>query len=111
VPSPLLADGHLYFAGNADGVAYSLEAAGGKLVYAERLPRADTIYASPILGDGKIYYVARNGRTFVVAAAPSFKLLATNDLSDGSLFHAAPVAADGRLLIRSNRFLTCIGGK
>jgi hypothetical protein len=111
VPSPLLKDGHLYFAGNADGVAYCLEAAGGKLVYAERLPRADTIYASPILGDGKIYYVARNGRTFVVAAAPSFKLLATNDLSDGSLFHAAPAAADGRLLIRSNRFLYCIGGK
>ncbi len=111
VPSPLLKDGHLYFAGNADGTAYCLEAAGGKLVYGERLPRADTIYASPILGDGKIYYVARNGRTFVVAASPSFKLLATNDLNDGSLFHAAPVAADGRLFLRSNKFLYCIGGK
>lgn len=111
VPSPLLKAGHLYFAGNADGIAYCLEAAGGKLVYGERLPRADTIYASPILGDGKIYYVARNGRTFVVAASPSFKLLATNDLNDGSLFHAAPVAADGRLFLRSNKFLYCIAGK
>lgn len=109
VPSPLLKDGHLYFAGNADGIAYCLEASSGKLVYNERLPRADTIYASPILGDGKIYYLARNGRTFVVAAAPQFKLLATNDLNDGSLFHAAPVTADGRLFIRSNKFLYCVG--
>ena len=110
VPSPLFHQGHVYFAGNADGTAYCLEASTGKLVYAERLPRADTIYASPVLGDGKIYYVARNGRTFVVAAAPAFKLLATNDLADGSLFHAAPVVADGRLLLRSNKFLYALDG-
>lgn len=110
VPSPLLHQGHVYFAGNADGTAYCLEAATGKLVYAERLPRADTIYASPVLGDGKIYYVARNGRTFVLAAAPAFKLLATNDLDDRSLFHAAPAIADGRLLLRSNKALYCLDG-
>lgn len=46
----------------------------------------------------------------MVAAAPAFKLLATNDLDDRSLFHAAPVVADGRLLLRSNRFLTCLDG-
>lgn len=108
VPSPLLHQGHLYFAGNADGTAYAVEAASGKIVYQERLPRADTLYASPVLGDGKIYYVARNGRTFVVAASPTFKLLATNDLDDRSLFHAAPVVADGRLLLRSNSFLYCL---
>lgn len=108
VPSPLLHGGHLYFAGNADGIAYCLEAATGKLVYAERLPRTDTIYASPVLGDGKIYYVARNGKVFVVAAKPAFQLLATNELNDGSLFHAAPVVADGRLLVRSNKFLYCV---
>ncbi len=107
VPSPLLHGGHLYFAGNADGIAYCLEAATGKVVYQERLPRADTIYASPLLADGKIYYVARNGKTFVVAATPSFKLLAANELDDRSLFHAAPAVADGRLLIRSNKFLYC----
>jgi outer membrane protein assembly factor BamB len=111
VPSPIFHAGHLYFAGNADGIAYCLEASSGKTVYAERLPRADTIYASPILADGKIYYTARNGRTFVVAAAPKFELLGTNDLNDGSLFHAAPVAADKRLFIRSNKALFCLAGK
>jgi outer membrane protein assembly factor BamB len=108
VPSPLLHQGHLYFAGNADGIAYCLEAASGKVVYAERLPRPDTIYASPILADGKIYYLGRNGKVFVVAAAPKFELLATNELNDGSLFHAAPVVCDGRLLIRSNKALYCL---
>lgn len=108
VPSPLLHEGHLYFAGNADGIAYCLEAATGKTVYQERLPRPDTIYASPLLGDGKIYYVARNGKTFVVAASPQFKLLAANEPPDRSLYHAAPVAVDGRLLLRSNAALYCI---
>jgi outer membrane protein assembly factor BamB len=108
VPSPILHEGHLYFAGDHDGTVYCLEAATGKVVYAERLPRADIIYASPLFVDGKIYYVARNGKTFVVAAAPAFKLLSANELDDRSLFHAAPVTADGRLLLRSNRFLYCL---
>lgn len=111
VPSPLLHDGHLYFASNSEGIAYAVATATGKVVYQERLPQAGTIYASPVLGDGKIYYVARNGRTFVVAASPTFKLLSTNDLDDRSLFHAAPVVADGRLLIRSNKFLYCLDEK
>ncbi|MEX2175704.1 MAG: PQQ-binding-like beta-propeller repeat protein [Pirellulaceae bacterium] len=108
VPSPLVHEGHMYWASDKSGLVYCVEAATGKTVYEQRLPRADQFYASPILGDGKIYYVARNGRTFVVAAAPEFELLATNELPDRSIFNACPVAADGRLLLRSDKFLYCI---
>ena len=80
VPSPLVHEGHMYWASDNQGIVYCADAATGKTVYQERLPRADQFYASPILADGKIYYLSRSGKTFVVAASPKFKLLATNDL-------------------------------
>ncbi len=47
----------------------------------------------------------------MLAAKPEFKLLAHNELSaDTSDFSASPAASAGRLLLRSNRFLYCIGG-
>ena len=111
VPSPLIYQGHMYWANDNQGIVYCADAKTGKIVYQERLPRADQFYASPLLGDGKIYYVTRSGRTFVVAASPSFKLLATNDLRSGDergMFNAAPLAADGRLLMRSDKYLYCL---
>jgi outer membrane protein assembly factor BamB len=111
VPSPLVHKGHLYWASDSQGMMFCAEAATGKMVYQERLPRADTLYSSPMLADGKIYVVDRSGKTFVVAASPKFQLLATSDLrsdDDRSIFHACPIAADGRLLIRSNMYLYCL---
>ncbi|MBM3981828.1 MAG: serine/threonine protein kinase [Planctomycetes bacterium] len=108
VSSPVFHDKHVYFANDSQGIAYCLEAATGKAVYEERLPRAGTVYASSLMADGKIYYVTRDGRTFVVAAKPEYELLATNDLRDGGIFHATPVAADGKLFLRSDKFLYCL---
>jgi outer membrane protein assembly factor BamB len=111
VPSPLVYQGHMYWASDNQGIVYCAEAETGKIVYQERLPRADQFYASPLLGDGKIYYLTRSGRTFVVAASPQFKLLATSDLrsdDERGMFNAAPIAADGRLLLRSDKYLYCI---
>ncbi len=111
VPSPLVYEGHMYWASDNQGIIYCADAASGKIVYQERLPRADQFYASPLLVDGKIYYLTRSGKTFVVPASPKFELLATNDLRSGDergMFNACPVAADGRLLIRSDKYLHCL---
>lgn len=108
VASPILHNGHLYFAHEGLGIVYCAEAATGRIVYEQRLPRADAFYASPLLADGKIYYITRSGRTFVVAANPKFELLATNHLEDRSVFNASPVVADGRLFLRSDHFLYCL---
>jgi hypothetical protein len=35
--------------------------------------------------------------------------LARNHLGDDSVFNATPVVSDGQLLLRSDRFLYCIG--
>jgi outer membrane protein assembly factor BamB len=109
VSSPIYHDDHLYWVHDQLGIAFSVQAASGEVVYEERLPRAGQVYSSALLADGKIYCLARNGRTFVLAARPEFEQLAVNDLNDGSLFNGS-MAVDGkRLLLRSDTHLYCIG--
>ncbi len=109
VSSPILHDGHLYWAHENEGTAYCVEAKTGQLVYAERLERAGQIYASPVLADGKLYYTSRGGRTFVVAAKPKFELIATNELGRVGTFNASPAVAGGCLFLRADQWLFCIG--
>lgn len=108
VSSPVYLDGHLYYM-HQDGMACCIKADTGELVYRERLPRADQFYASTLLAEGRIYAVTRNGKTFVLAAKPQFEQLAANDLSDRSIFNGTPAVDGSRLLIRSDKFLYCVG--
>jgi len=109
VSSPVAWNGHLYFMNDAMGIAYCARVDDGELMYEERIPRAGQVYASALLADGKIYYVSRDGQTFVLAAEPEYKLLASNSLRDGGSFDASPAVAGNRLLIRSDKYLYCIG--
>ncbi|MCA9044637.1 MAG: PQQ-like beta-propeller repeat protein [Planctomycetaceae bacterium] len=109
VTSPVFQDGYLYWMHENIGIAYCAEAKSGELVYEERMNRSGQVYASSILANGRVYYLTRSGRTFVVAAKPEFELLATNDLEEGGQFNASPSVSGNRLLIRSDRFLYCLG--
>lgn len=111
VPSPILHDGHLYFAHENLGIIYCLNAKTGEVVYEERLePSPGQIYASPVLADGKIYFTARGGRTVVVAAKPKFERLADNILeANRGTFNSSPAITGNRILLRSNKFLYLIG--
>ena len=109
VPSPILHEGHLYFLHENLGIAYCVEAATGKLVYEERIPNAGQFYPSPILADGKLYCVSRRGGVYVLTAKPQFEQLARNELSDRSSFDASPAVDGNRLLVRSDKFLYCLG--
>ncbi len=109
VSSPVYLDGHLYWAHESREIAYCLRAATGEVIYEQRLDRAGQFYSSALLADGRLYYVTRDGKTFVVAAQPQFEQLAVNDLSDGGVFNASPAVAGQHLLIRSDKFLYCVG--
>jgi hypothetical protein len=63
------------------------------------------------LADGRLYYLTRSGKMFVLAAKPQFEQLAVNELPDRSVFNASPAVAGNRLLIRSDKFLYCVGAK
>lgn len=109
VSSPVYADGHLYWMNDSGGIAYCAKADTGEIVYEERIQRAGQIYSSALLADGKLYYLLRDGRTLVLAAKPKFEQLAMNDLKDRSVFNGSPAVDGSRLLIRSDKFLYCIG--
>ena len=111
VPSPVLYRGHVYWV--ARGTAYCLDAATGKTVYRKRLsPRPGVVYASMIAADGKLYCVTQKAGTFVLAAKPKFEQLAHNTFKeDNSRVNASPIVSNGQLLMRTDRYLYCIGTK
>ena len=67
------------------------------------------MYVSLVLADGKLYTVSRENGAVALAVGPKFKELGRGDLGDTSIFDATPVPSNGRLLLRSDRFLYCIG--
>lgn len=108
VTSMVYHDGHVYWANQ--GRAICLKASDGSEAYRESLPEGGDFYASPVLADGKIYYVSREKGAYVIEAAPKFKLLAHNSLApDTSVFNGTPAVSASQLILRSDRFLYCIG--
>ena len=112
IPSPLVHDGLLYWV-DQKGTAGCVDAKTGELVYRERLDgltgSGDKVYASLVSADGKLYAVSCRGGTVVLAIGREFKNLAQNDLGDRSVFNGTPAIGNGQLLLRSDRFLYCIG--
>ncbi len=111
VATPVCHDGHLYWI-NQLGVACCASAETGELLYEERLElkgARDKVYASLVLADGKLFGVSREDGAIVLAAGSRFKLLARNHLGDSGIFNATPTISNGQLLLRSDRYLYCIG--
>jgi outer membrane protein assembly factor BamB len=111
VSSPIYLDGHLYWSNESRGAAYCVNAKTGEVIYEERLdPNPGRIYASPVAADGKLYYVSRERGTYVLPAKPEFRQLAHSVITgDDSIFNGSPVISRGQILLRSDRFLYCIG--
>jgi len=111
VPTPLVHNGLVYWL-EQRGIFQCVQADSGKAVYEEKLKipgPGDKVYASLVMADGKLYAVTRQGGTIVVAAGPEYKELARNDLGDTSVFNGTPAIDNGQLLLRSDKFLYCIG--
>ena len=115
VPTPVLIDGHLYWASDT-GYACCAEADSGDIVFKERLQargkgsRGKPFYAAAVAVDGKVICVSRWGGTIVFEAKPEFKQLAHNKIEgDDSQFHGTPAISDGHLFLRSDKALYCIG--
>jgi outer membrane protein assembly factor BamB len=110
ITTPVLYGNHIYSV-DERGIAACVEAATGKILYKERLgAEGVTLYASVVAADEKLYVVSREQGVFVLAAGPEFRQLAVNRFaSDTSVFNATPTVHRGQLLLRSNRFIYCLG--
>ncbi len=111
IATPVYHDGHLYWVEH-NGFAVCVNAGKGEIVYRERLKGAGKTYASAVQAEGRLYVVSCHNGTFVLDARPEFKVLAHNVFAaDKSTFNATPaVLPGGKLLLRSDRYLYCVGG-
>ncbi|MHC4879652.1 MAG: outer membrane protein assembly factor BamB family protein [Planctomycetota bacterium] len=109
VTSPVYYDGHLYWASDK-GVQCCLRASDGEEVYRKRLPTRARIYASIIRAGKHFYVTTRDAGIVVLEASPEYKEVATNVIaSDETLVNASPAVSGDQLLLRTDRFLYCIG--
>ena len=114
VPTPVLVDGHLYWASDS-GYALCVDAASGKTVYKERLKtkggKGKPFYAGAVAADGKVIAVSRTAGTFVFEAKPKFKLLSTNVIKgDDSRFQGTPAIVRWRAVFAQRRSALLRGG-
>jgi outer membrane protein assembly factor BamB len=108
IGSPIIVDDLVYRLHNPN-VLRCWRAADGEEVYAERLERLSSNWASPVGdGDGRLYF-ASAGVSCVVQAGPEFRLLATNDLDDPN--DASAAVSGGWLFLAGTRNVYCIGTK
>lgn len=110
VPSPILHNGHLYWAHENLGVVYCADLKTGKLAFEQRLDGASGIYASPFLANGNIHFLTRTGQVFVVAAEPQYRLVGRSELPRRDNYNSTPAVHRGQVLLRTDKYLYCIGG-
>lgn len=111
VTSPVYHDGYLYWSSDR-GIANCLNATTGESVYKQRMETKERVYASSVLAGDRMYLTTRENGVFVIALGPEYRQLAHNVIADDdSFFSATPAVHGNQLLLRTNRFLYCIGSR
>jgi len=82
-------------------------AADGREVYAQRLDRLTSTWASPVADAAGRLYFATAGVSYVIQSGSDFQVLAINDLGDPN--HASPAVANDRMYLVGTRYLHCVG--
>ena len=107
VPSPIAADGLLYFTAKNNNILTILEADTGTPVLTQhRLSGTRQFYSSPVYAGGRLYFTDRDGVTLVLKPGKEVAVLATNKLQDG--VDASLVAVDRQWIVRGEKYLHCI---
>jgi outer membrane protein assembly factor BamB len=102
--------GEFLYACKDNGVLSCFDAAGGELVYEQRLGDGVSGFtSSPVAADGKLYFASEEGVVYVVAEGFEFVQLARNELGEECM--ATPAISEGVLFYRTRGHLTAIGAK
>lgn len=106
-PAPIVL-GDLLLLVSDKGFASGHDASTGKELWRRRLTGGN-FYSSPIVAGGHLYICDRDGKCHVLTADREGKIVATNKLEGG--IEATPAVAGKSLLIRTSKYLYCIGEK
>jgi len=106
VPTPAVTGNRVYLCGDK-GLVSCLEAATGKILWQEALPKSRHDFSSsPVIAGDHVYLTREDGTTFVIRHADSFDLVATNPVDSATV--ATPVFAHGRIFLRTYDAILCI---
>lgn len=107
-PTPVGRDGKVFVLSDR-GQINCIDAATGKDLWKDAIPRASAkYYSSPILAGNVLYCAREDGVLAAVEVSDSgMTVLAQNDM--GERLAAAPVPVNGKLLVRGVEHLFCIG--
>ena len=104
VPSPIIANGVLYFLKTNSGILSAFDARTGTPHYQnQRLGGLPNVFSSPVAAGDRVYFTGREGTTIVLKTGPTYEVLATNSLDDD--FDASPALAGNDMYLRGNRYL------
>ena len=107
VPSPIIANGILYFLKTNSGIVSAFDAKTGTPYYQnQRLSGLPNVFSSPVAAGNRVYFTGREGTTIVLRTGPTYEVLATNTLDDD--FDASPALADNDMYLRGHKYLYAI---
>jgi len=107
VPSPIIADGVLYFLKSNSGIVSAFDAKTGKPHYQnQRLDGVPNVFSPPVAARGRVYFTGREGSTIILKTGPTYEVLAKNTLDDG--FDASPALVDNEMYMRGYKYLYAI---
>jgi len=104
VPSPI-AFGPYFIVVSDEGVATSLVAKTGEVVWRERL--GDGHRASIVSAEGRVYFLSDRGVATVAKPGPPLEILSKNEIGERTF--ASPAISGGNIFIRGENHLFAIG--
>ena len=103
--SPVVAGG-LVYTSDTNGKLTVLDAKTGVTVYERTLLDGKADFYGSLTLAGKYIYASSAGKTIVFEAGKEYKEVARNELDT---FRAAPIFKGKRMVVRTDKFLYCIG--
>jgi len=101
----LLYNGYLYNV-QFNGKVTCMDAENGKIIFREKIGKADSFLSSPVASDGKIYITDVKGIVYALAAGPEFKILGKMPLGDVCM--TTPAITDGIIFFRTEKHLIAV---
>ena len=104
--SPVVCGGYIYLFERRSSVVNCVDAATGKLVFRERVPRARAFWASPWTCDGLVFALDETGTTYIIEPGPELNIVRRNEIDE--LFWSTPAVSGDALFMRGADHLYCI---
>lgn len=102
--TPVIRNGLIYTV-DSESNLMCIEAAGGKIVWKQRL--TGKFNSSPIIAAGNIYLCSTRGETYVIREGRDMQVISINEI-EGEIW-ATPAVLRNSILIRTSKFLYRIG--